>query len=221
MSLAALALLATFFSATNASAQQLESVLVLPSSRAGIDQAAGRDVLAAVTEVFEEAGVTVRRGRDGECVDDPNSGCVEEVDAARASAALIITVDPAGPARDVPIVSLNLLYGERQLTLTEQIPEGDSEARTLYQTLAAQALGRWGSAELTTLTVGGSPEGAAVQIGRLLGQLPFTARVQPGPHELIVRAPGFETHHETIQVPSQPEYALSIHLEPEGDANGN
>ncbi len=62
----------------------------------------------------------------------------------------------------------------------------------------AQGVGPW-------LTVSGTPEGAVVYLdGAEFGRVPITRRrVDPGVHRLVLRADGYATHNDSVDIPAR------------------
>lgn len=92
-----------------------------------------------------------------------------------------------------------------------RVPEGDVAAAARTALLDARALQLLGPGPW--LRVRGVPEGAEVHIDdKLVGSLPYRARIDAGRHALEVRAEGMHAHVESVIVPPNQGRVIEIEV---------
>ncbi len=195
--------------------------------------APNRNVVFNVARAYEQLGrypEAFRHYTDYRAVEtDParQKAADEALVRIRPSVALVLVEsDPPGAQIFVDRVDLGargqtprvlaLDPGEHTILLAR---ENFYEARA---TNIAAVVGKQGRVALSmeailgTVALTGRPEGATVRVdaedGAVVGQLPSALRLSPGPHMLIVSAPGYRSARQLIQVAAESEVPAVVEL---------
>jgi len=144
-----------------------------------------------------------------------SGGCLERR-LVEAHAQLLVGLG-AWLDREPPQVVLTLDDGHGPVNITERVISGETD-----QALAARMLDRamhmFRSRAGVPMRVEGSPAGASVVIDhRPIGQLPVTAHLQPGPHDVTVAHVDYVTERRHVELGEEgAEVHIELTQEPEG-----
>ncbi len=193
--------------------EALQRILVVPTERPGADHEAAEAAAEAMTAAFEAQGITLVQSEDSVCLDDAATDACESLLARHeCDAVLVVTVDPATETRPSPVLSIDLFDNHgAELGLSRAFT---AEPSLVAAGLVEEALTEWQNAQPVQWRIEGTPEGAAVQVDRSIGRLPYLTTVRAGEHTLTVRAPGHRTYQETVIVESgQADMVTTIALD--------
>ena len=219
-SLAAFALVFTASSFASPARADSASVLGVRESERVPEAVRDAAATAAVAALVDD-GVTVRSPADTEAVltGDPLAEC-HSIDCAaavaqRVGADFVVVLSVFGTAEQAASVTVALATADGlsfggEADITSERPLAQAVADAIAQARVRQGVGTRG-----TLRVETTVPGATVHIdGRFRGETPLYRALEPGPHQVIVRAEGRVSQTHDVVVSLHAETALRLTLAP-------
>ncbi len=188
---------------------QSQRVIVVPlpamTQMASNQHAAEVAALAALTDALSMQGLEVVDFQAARAKRLPGDRCEDRGCATRllrAGAAELTATAELDDTTAVAKVRVRLLARDAHAYEGEaEIDSGDVRGATTRALLEARALQLLGPGPW--LRVDGTPEGAQLELDeRPVGTVPYRAAVTPGPHRLRVKANGYLTSEQELDVPA-------------------
>jgi hypothetical protein len=176
--------------------------------------------LAAVAALVQD-GVAVRSSADTEAVltGDPLAECAAiecaGAVAQRVGADFVVVLSVFGTAEQAASVTVALATADGlsfggEADITREVPLAQAVTAAIAEARVRQGAGTRG-----TLRVETTPPGATVHIdGRFRGETPLYRALEPGPHQVVVRAADRVTETHDVIITLHGESALRLTLAP-------
>ena len=193
----------------------LRRVVLLPTIASDNDPQNVEDALTVVRPTLARAGIELVEVED-DCLAEDEAACLALLETHNADAILIVTAyRQSGELRPTPVLVIDLFSARAHVSRSRTFVSIPS---AVTSSVMNRCLSEWAGAQPVSWTIAGTPAGAAVQVDQEMGALPFTTNIQPGEHQLVVRAPGYATLRETVSVEAgQESYRTEVALEPGED----